>query len=368
MKSSFDNQNLFKYKNKKTNIFFIFFIFSLIFLVFTASFAFFYLFFLKDDISNQFLTMEIIGPNNVKSGDIFEYKIKINNSTDIKYRNLKLVIRYPDLSVDTVSRLPIKNRIVEIERDLMPNSFIFKNFNLSLFGSRGQERDILIKLYYTPENSSAILSKSKIYRLIMKDSPVLVEVNIPEKTLSKEKFSGNFSIKSTSKQDLNDLLIVVNHSQSFEFIDFDIEPVFSSLRKKAFIIPNLKYEGIKEINFSAKLLGHLEEENFFSVEVGKGEDFVINPNNLFIKKEDKISIIAEDFDFRITATGRKQNVRNIFVGYPNSKIDLNLRLKNNSDYNIHDLEIKTKIEGDFFNKRTVSVDDGFFSSKNNKII
>ncbi len=361
----FEDKNLFRYEKKGPTIFSVIFVISIIFFVATASFSYFYLIFSEDKKVESYISVSVIGPNSIKSGDVLEYQVKMENLTDFNYEDIELVISYPESTLDTNKENFIENHDVEIKKDLLSGGFVSEKFRVILSGAVEEEKKIYIKAYYKAKGYSSVLSINKVYKILIEESPISVSMTGPEEVLSKKEFEFNVNVTSNSKSKLEDLVVIIRYPNSFKFIESVPESVFSDATHNVFKIENLKAGETEKINIKGYLVGQNQEKKYFTFEVGDSIPLKNEMRTLFAKLEKEILIKKPDINLEVTTKFDKD--KDYLVVQPETEVLFNIEIFNNLPSIISDLKIEAFIEGDMFLDNKVKLQNGFFDSNTNKV-
>ncbi len=364
--NDFKEPQLFRYEKRGLNMFFVAFIFSIVFFVIAGTFAFFYIFYNQTSEQKE-LHMKIIAPDSVKSGADFRYQIKLDNETDIDYTKVGLVIEYPKSTINPLNNKIIKTEEFDFDKDLRAGGVLSKRFNVLLSGSKGEEKEIKIKLYYTPKGYDNILVKRKKYKVIISDSSINLNMKIPDELLSGEMNDFIINVKSNSDSILENILVIVNYPLSFEFVSSEPESIFSQSSKNIFKIDKLKPNEQKEIKIKGKIFGQNEENKFFILQAGDTYEHKDEMKTLLAKAEKKIVIKRPDLDFIVTSSKKDDEIGGI-IGFPGKIIPFHIKLRNNLSSLLSDIKIKVYTKSLLFKKKQVDVKKGFFNSNTSTIL
>ncbi len=356
------DQSLYRYQTNKISIFNLIFLFSAgIFIISIILFSFFF-FFSEKKANIVEPTFNIISKNVVKAGEVFPLNIQIENNTKKTFKNVRLSIQFPETAINTVTNQPLQDKVIEYKK-LLPGEFKRESVDVTLFGSINSQHKFIMKLLYNLDNSSAVIVRQKEYKVLIEDSPIFVEVEAPKEIFSDKEFTLKAKISSNIHQDLNNLIIVARYPSSFKLKESTPVSVFSDATHNVFRIDSLKSGESQEISITGKLFGLNKDIKFFFFEAGLSSNYNNEIGEVFVKAEKQIVIRKPDIDFRffVKNTTNKYSTDDI-IALPGEKILFLYELENNLDNILSDIRVDGKLLGEFFDKRLVYTQSGYFNS------
>ena len=360
-----NSADLYKFKKRGPNIFFIIFFISLIFFVAAASFAFFSFFFDKNEVQGE-IKMAIVGPNSISSGEVLDFSIKIENPTRLDYKKILINIEYPESTIDANEEIFTKYKTISLPEDLLSGGSIEKRFSVVLSGVIGEKKEIDINVSYKAGSFSNTLYLKKIYKINIDSAPVTIQIEKPESILSKKDFSFDIEVLSNTNSELENLVVVAKYPRGFILKETQPNPVFSSSGQSIFKIKQLEVGEGKKINIKGSLEGLDDEDKYFHFSVGDSEISKNEIRTLFSESESIISIKRPDVEFVLSSeTLRREG---FWVVKPGKVIDFKMLATNNLDSTISDVVITSEFNKELIDSRNVDVAKGFYDSNNNKII
>ncbi len=332
-----------------------------------VSFAFFYLLFNKNSVKSD-MDISLIGPDTVASGEVLEFLVKLENNSKLDYRDINLIVDFPESTVDADKKNFLKKKDMVIEEPLLAGGQISKKFRVLLSGAEGEKKDIEISVYYRAGDFSNILFSKRIYSLKIESAPVSVEMEYPPSVQSGKEFDFRINVLSNSGETLNDLVIISKYPSGFKLLSSKPEAVFSNDSQNIFKIESLEPGQKKSIEVKGVLFGENKENKFFSFEVGDSVPFTNEIRTVFAKSENEIVIRDPDLNLKILASGEGNDDGDLIV-YAGSDFNLALFLSNNIDAAVSNLKILASFEGDdLLDKKEVDVPKGFYSSTEGTIL
>ena len=345
----------------KTSLFKKFFIFSISFFVLTLGYAAYVFFAGSNTVSNDNIEISIIGNNFTAGGEELPLIIGITNKNSSPLDLVDLVVEYPkgsasDLSLDT-------ERFRESLGTIPAGAVRNENLKLTLFGEQGSVRPIKITLEYRVSGSNAIFVKEKLYEVNINSTPINLTVDAPAT------ISPNQDIILKIKASLNattpapKILVRLDYPVGFSFIKSTPAPSFGN---NVWNLGDLAPGGENEIIVLGKMVDVFDgEEKTFTVSSGSqsatdksiiGVVFNSVKNTLIVKKPFiEANLYINGVSEREYATDAK------------TSINAEIRFVNNSDTKINDMEVRAKISGNAFNRKTIIAQGGFYDSSKDTI-
>lgn len=345
----------------KTSMFKKFFIFSISFFVLALGYAAYVYFAGSNTVSNDNIEISIIGNNFTAGGEELPLVIGITNKNSSPLDLVDLVVEYPkgsasDLSLDT-------ERFRESLGTIPAGAVRNENLKLTLFGEQGSVRPIKITLEYRVSGSNAIFVKEKLYEVNINSTPINLTVDAPAT------ISPNQDIVLKIKASLNattpapKMLVRLDYPVGFSFVKATPAPSFGN---NVWNLGDLAPGGEHEITVLGKMVDVFDgEEKTFTISSGSqsatdksviGVVFNSVKNTLVVKKP------FIEANLYINGVPQRE-----YAVDAKTSINAEIRFVNNSDTKINDLEIKAKISGNAFNRKTIIAQGGFYDSSKDTI-
>jgi len=340
----------------KTSLFKKFFIFSVSFFVLTLGYAAYVFFAGSNTVSNDNIEISIIGNNFTAGGEELPLIIGITNRNNSPLDLVDMIVEYPkgsisDLSSDTER---FRQSLGTIPAGAVRN----ENLKLILFGEQGSVRPIKITLEYRVSGSNAIFVKEKLYEVNINSTPINLTIDAPSTISPNQDIVLNVKASLNATTPAPKILVRLDYPVGFSFIKSTPAPSFGN---NVWNLGDLAPGGEHEISILGKMVDVFDgEEKTFTVSSGSqsttdkssiGTVFNSIKSTLLVEKPFiEANLYINGVSQREYATDTKTNV------------NAEIRFVNNSDTKINDLEIKAKIGGNAFNRKTIIVQGGFYDS------
>ncbi len=369
LKTDIKNENLesyslLKYNNRGPTVFFTVFVLSIVFFIISIIFTATY-FVLNKNVVDADLDISIIGPDSVRSGDVFDFIVRMENNTDMDYRNLELVVDFPPTAIDANDKKPLKQGTVLFD-NLLSGGVLSQRYSLSLSGLEGDKKDIKITVFFKTSEFSNTVSAQRVYSLEISTSPVHLEINNPKLIVPNKEFEFDIRVSSNSSVNVNDLVLLMNVPIGYEFLESNMKAAKLGSREHMFYLGNLEPGNYLDMKVKGKILGQNNEIKFFKFKIGEKEPLKKEIRSLFSVSERELKI--RDSDLRIEFFAKNKDEGDILVTEPGKEVPIKLVLKNNSVSSISDINLEAKIDGDYFYKNKLYVGYGHYDSANDLII
>ncbi len=237
-----------KRKSQKTLRAFFTLLFSCLCLI-GVVFAGFFLWAPKQSFSQDGVSVEIVGNENVTSGETVQYRIRYRNSENVPVTKTKLVLHYPVGFQFQESSLPSANE-TNTEWDfgtLDAGENGFLDIYGSMQGDLGKEESIRVFLNYTPANFSSEFQSVSFAKIIIGSSPVALTISGPSTTAQGQPLSLVFTLTSRdATSTLENLSLVIDPGVGF--VKKSSNPESDNFGTWQWSIPRLKGEKSVTVN------------------------------------------------------------------------------------------------------------------------
>lgn len=345
----------------KTSMFKKFFIFSIIFFILALGYAS-YMFFVKGNtVSSENIDISVLSNAFTAGGEEYPLLLEIVNRNNSSLELVDMVIEYPKSSQANLSQ---DNEHLRFSLGTIPAGGIRnENVKLVLFGEQGSVRPIKISLEYRVEGSNAIFVKDKIYEVSINSTPIDLSINAPTEISSNQDIS--FDVKATlnSTKPVSKILLKIDYPIGFQFIKATPAP---SLGNNIWNLGDLAPGTERNISIAGKMLDVFDgEEKVFRVWTGaqsSSDKSLIEV--IFNSQEHIVMIKKSSIEARLLVNGVYQREYAIDTKTP---IQGQIQWANNLETEINDLQIQAKISGNTVNRKTISVEQGFYNSSQDLI-
>ena len=238
-----------------------------------------------------------------------------------------------------------------------------RKFKAILFGKEGETKDIKVSLQYKPEGADRIIIKERIYQVQVDSAPLVLRVTHDESYLSGSLVEIVASVQSNALRPITNLLLEVDYPFGFDYASSTQEALaFDNI----FGIGSLRPGETKEIKIYGYILGQDDEQRSFRYKVGtRSSDSPDQIDAIFSVNDSQILIAKPAISLSPKVNGDTQP---IYLASAGQNLDLVIDFSNNLGSRIFDTELTLQLDGAVYDKKSVQVDAGFYSSAQNQII
>ena len=345
----------------KTSRFKKFFIFSIIFFVLTLGYAAYVFFAGGNTVSNNNIDITVLGNNFTAGGEELPLIVGIVNRNNSALDLVDLIMEYPkssavDLSSDTEH---FRMSLGTIPSGAVRN----ENLKVTLFGEQGSIRPIKIIIEYRIAGSNAIFVKEKLYEVTISSTPINLSVDAPAEISPNQDITLNVKATLNATKAVSKILVKADYPFGFTFIKSTPAPSFgNNIWDLGAIAPGAEHD----ISISGKMVDVFDgEEKTFNISSGLQSEIDKSVIGVIFNSIKSVVTIKKPFiEASLFVNGIYQKEYAIDAKTP---ISAEIRYENNLDTKVNDLQIKAKISGNAFDRKTISAQQGFYDSSNNTI-
>jgi hypothetical protein len=355
------SKNHLKWSNRKK--FLIFGGITLLIVLILAG-AMFYVRYIQNSFKQENVIVDFSGDSEVRSGEILEKKLIVDNENRIALKTAQIKVFYPEelkpIYSDFMKEGPSNSFYIDIGN---LDKFEIREYPLQFetFSSFDHEIYLQTELTYQPDNFSSNFNKEGNHLVVIRGSVVGFSLISTNEAASGEllKFIGVLS--NNGDEDFENLILELEHPDSFNLEKLELEKISDDDKK--FKIPIIKRGEKREIeilgsfmdevdsikNLKAKI-GLLKEDTFSEI-ISAEEAIKIIPSRIAISQE-----IINGVDLERMTTVAGDNLR------------YEINFKNNSSSPLTDLVLKSEITGDLIDLDSINAVNGYYDRDKKEII
>ncbi len=345
---------------KRNNSFFNKYFFgSLAFFLLSVGIATFIFLGGMNTISSNNITMDIVAPTSVSSGEELSIGLSIKNGNRATLEDVTLFIDYPDGTESVLDEnKPISHE--EVDLGIIEDGKI-KDHSLRvvLFGEKDTIKNFVFRLEYKVKGSNAIFSKEKSYEVIIGSSPILLEVKYPKEINSGQNVSMIIEMTSNSSVPIKDALVKVEYPYGFTYKSSSIKPVRDN---SVWSVGDLKNGDKKVIEVIGTLVGQNLEDRSFTISAGTKAGGIFDFDTPLVSTLITMGIRKSFFDLSVKPY-------NNGIVNPSESGPVSISWQNTLPDRINDAKIEVKLSGNALERSKVSVsNEGFYRSVDDVIV
>ncbi len=315
-------------------------IFSLVIFIFSISFLIYTIYFKTKPLSG--IKINFSGINEVISLEDYNYQIEITNNSNKKLFNTNLKIQ---LSEGAYSKDNLQQKEFSIFiGDLDIKQTFKKEINLFFVNKENTKENINLTFNYQLENKKYTFSEEKNFEILIKSSPIKVQILSPSKIYLNQQFQTNLKIINITQQQINNIKIFLEQPSNY-VLNYSFPKSENFYWEFSYLQP----QEVKMISLIGQIQD-LKSSGIFSVKV----NFNFNNLNFSLPQEIiKIEVLDNPVSLSIKSTPPNKSLP------INSTIFYEVVLENKSQTVLENGEFKVNFDG-YFDFSTVN-SNGFFN-------
>lgn len=318
-----------------------------------ATTAVIYYRFKKTAFSEDKVSLEIIGPEKVDSSQLITYKIKYKNDNRVDLRNAEILLNYQE------NLQPEGNNDWQILNSSNSKIGIAKikshgegeaEFKARIYAPEDYQVFLKLSLIYTPANFNSQFKQEKQLSVIVKSSPIQLDVIAPLEAASGNYIEYLIDYKNTSLRNFNDLRLKVEYPEGFTYQSAEPSP---SEGNNFWYIGNLNENQFGKIKIFGNVEGPKDYSKILKVYVGSMDDsgkFLV-----YSERTKSTKIVSSPLSIY-------QRVNNLINPNINEGEGLNyeVNFSNNGDQGIRNAIVTVEISSPYLDFPDIRVSGGYY--------
>ena len=324
---------------------------TLIFILIIAGIAAFWFWGPFSFFKAEFVSVEIIGEKEIKSGDRITWQVKATNKNNKNLEDAVLVFNFPDSSSPVQGQRP--EGIFRERRPLgviKTGESVTETFNAYVFGGREAVKKVSAVVEYRPEGASSIFAADAELAFSIARAPVSVAFKIPEELRSGQEVNLDVLYSSLSEEKLSDLSIALSFPDGFEFVS--ASPAFLPPDKNIWKIGDLAPAQSGKISIRGIIRGSDIESKVFKASLGI-YDHIKKTLMPYDEASEVIVLRAPYLDVKLTANGRDD-----LIVSPGDFVTFEVSYKNNLSKEVKNASLEVILDGSPIDFKTLKIDGG----------
>lgn len=253
---------------------------------------------------------------------------------------------------------------VQEKRDIgTVNAGDFKrqDFQVTLYGSEAESRDITVKFEYKVSGSNASFSKVVVTQMVLKTPPLSVVIDGPKILSVGQSGTFTFTVKNNTGTTTIPTLLTAILPTNFNIEDVSPKP---SSRATAWQIPSLTAGGTQVVTLTGSLSGNQGETATMQALIGSSGGSLSEVRVVYSKETFDIALRTSPLLFSYALDTDRGEGENLRYG---DRALLTIHYKNTSADQLHDARIVLSVSGDAALIKQISTDRGYYDSVNGTI-
>ncbi len=316
-----------------------------------------FLIYRRNLFSKEVVKLEILGPSEVKMGEVVEYVVSYKNNGNFRLEDPELIFEAPENSLMLEEKG--KRQVLTSEQlgeAIYPGEERSFSFKMRLIGYEGEIKIAKATLSFRPKNLKARSQSSTTFLTKITQVPITFDFDSPSNVGPEENFEMRINYFSNVDFPLPDLRIILEFPSEFEISEINPKPL-ENYEWKIGVLN--KSEGGR-IEISGKIFGQVGEEKIFKAKLISWQE----GKSILLKEISKgINLIKPSLYIRQEINGNPE-----YVSFPGDWLHYEIYFKNLGYEPLKNLFLVSKLEGNAFDFTTVKADLGTFKEGDNSII
>lgn len=301
------------------------------------------------------------GPKEVRAGETATYLFRYRNNTKTILRDAEVTLRYPQgvvvlNGVDTppAGGLPFVKKSLG---NVGIGSEAEETFPLLFFGEPPITKRLEASISYTPANlPRSRLENKGTLDVAISALTLNVDLALPNRILAGEPFVFNVNYRNNSDFTFPDSRIIVDWPDNFVFLDSDLKP---SQGGNVWFLGTLGAYSEGKIEIKGVISGEVSQAREFKARIG-----IWRLNDFLTFRETTSSVFITGLPLTLSSV---INNSADYIVKPGEVLNFRIAYKNTGDIGLREVVLRTEFTGSMFDFRTVEVEGGSFSSRDNAI-
>ncbi|MCK5080693.1 MAG: hypothetical protein KAQ63_00885 [Candidatus Moranbacteria bacterium] len=315
--------------------------------------------------SQENVVVEFQGDQDVKSGELFDYKLVIHNNNRVAINEAQIQIKYPEELVPTIMGYTQVNARGSFYIDVGKiKSRESKEYQLKFkaFASRENQVYLSTDFRYKPSNFSSVFNKEENHIINILGSIVDFSLVSQQEVSSGESSKMIAVLTNNTPNDISNLILKMSYPEGYSFGSSNLEKVAGI--ENSFKIPLLKANEKREVEILGSFAGEVDMIKKVIGEIG-----ILSEESKFSSislAEEIVKVIPSRIGvYQEIVSGVDADTQTTYLG---TLLKYEINFKNNSSNPLLDLVLKEDIKTDLIDHSSVRVDLGFYDQEKQQII
>ncbi len=313
----------------------------------------------RNIVSDKNIDLSLDVTPYVEGGEGTPFVVSLNNRNEVALEEANITLMYKQ-----GTGAQDEEEKVQEKRELgIVNSGDYKreNFEIRLFGSEAEARDITVKLEYKVKGSNAKFSKVAVTQVVLKSPPISVHIAGPDTLSVGQMGTFTFTVKNNTGATTSPSILLATLPTNFKIEE--VTPK-SSTRGSLWQIGALAPGVSQTITIVGSLSGNQGETATIKTVVGSVGGSLTEVGVVYSSETFNIKLRNSPLTFTFALDNERGDGENLRYG---DRATLSINYKNMSADQLHDVEIVLKISGDAALLKQVGTDRGYYDSSSGTI-
>lgn len=315
----------------------------------------------RSTLSSDNIAITIDAKQFVDGGEDLDFRVNVANANAAALELVDMVVEYP------LSSGAEQGRDIQRERrpigSIAARGAIEELFDIRLFGSEGEQREITVTLEYRVAGSNAIFTKSESALVGIRSAPAVVLVDAPERLVAGQEVTLNVRLISNAEESLQNTGLLMEYPAGFQYQTASIAPSYGT---SGWNLGALAPGEIKEITITGRIQGEIGVSGTFRARIGERD--TSQASTLAITYASRAHVITLEDSFLAVGIELDRSTQTTVAYNSNATVRANLDITNTLNTPLADVRIIAELVGDIFDPETIRVTGGRYDSNRRQLI
>ncbi len=328
-------------------------------LIFVLSFAAWRVLSSRNVVSEKNIDMTLDVTPYIEGGEATPFVVSLNNRNEVALEEASLTLMYKQGTgaQDEEEKVQVKKELGVVSA----GDFKREDFEIRLFGSEAESRDITVKLEYKVKGSNAKWSKVAVTQVVLKSPPISVTIEGPNLLSVGQLGTYVFKVKNNTGTSTEPTLLVATLPTNFKIEEATPKP---STRGSLWQIPQLEAGGIATITLTGSFSGSQGETGTMKAIVGSIGGSLTEVGVVYSSITFDIKLRTSPLTLSTSLDTERGSGESLRYG---DRSTLAIHYRNGSNEPLQDVEIVLTIAGDAALMKQITADRGYYDSVNGTV-
>lgn len=313
----------------------------------------------RNVVSDKNIDMVLDVTPYIEGGEPTPLTVSLQNRNQVALEEATLTLMYKEGTgaQDEQEKIQVKKDLGTVASGGLNK----QDFQIRLFGSEAESRDITVKLEYLVKGSNAKFSKVAVTQVILKSPPITVKIDGPSLLSAGQLGTYTITAANTTGTTSEPSLLMLTLPTNFKVDSTSPSP---SSRGMVWQIPALPAGGTSTIMLTGALSGNQGETATIKAILGSIGGSVNEVGVVYSSNTFDIKLRTSPLTFVMQLDTERGGGESLRYG---DKAVLSIRYKNGSQTPLTNTEITLRIAGDAALIKQITADRGYYDSANGTI-
>jgi hypothetical protein len=341
-----------------------FFIFSILFFVGAFLLAAYVYIGGSNFVSTKNVDILVTGPAVIEAGQPLTLTVTVQNKNNAELETANLSIQYPEGTRQADDPTQALTRDMADLKIIKSGGESVQTFRSTLFGQKGEVKELKFTLEYTISGSRTSFFKTKTYDITIGDTPVALGIEKPQSITSGVPFTTRIIVAANTTDVLKNVIVRAEYPNGFQSNSSSPNPINSD---NVWSIGDLSPGDKKIITLKGTITGVDQDERTFRFYAGVAD--ANSPNTLknpLVSTTETFTLARPTVGLLINLSGQSDAD---YVAPMGSPVTATLSYQNNGTEKLVNTRIVLSLTGSALDKSSVRPDPtGFYDSANDQVV